>query len=42
MVSAQRHLCAADALFNLKKALIDEDVRGPRRVQGLVLLRFFM
>ena len=33
---------AADAFYpNLKNALIDEDVRGLRRVQGLVLLRFF-
>lgn len=42
LFSARRRLRAADTLYpNLKNALIDEDVRGPRRVQGLVLLRFF-
>ena len=39
--SARRRLRAADLPLNLKNALIDEDVRGPRRVQGFVLLRFF-
>ena len=40
--SARRHLRAADLFCsNLKSALIDGDVRGPRRVQGLILLRFF-
>lgn len=28
-------------LSNWKNALIDGDVRGPHRVQGLILLRFF-
>lgn len=42
-ISARRHLRAADKLsLNLRNALIDEDVRGPCRVQGLILLRFFM
>ena len=40
-ISAGDRLCASDMLLNLKDALIDGDVRGPCRVQGLVLLRFF-
>ena len=42
-ISARRHLRAADKFsLNLRNALIGEDVRGPCRVQGLILLRFFM
>jgi hypothetical protein len=41
IISARRHLRAAETPQNLKNALIGEDVRGPCRVQGLILLRFF-
>ena len=33
--------CGGSLYHNLQKALIDGDVRGLHRVQGLVLLRFF-
>ena len=36
-----RGVCVADCLLNLRNALIGGDVRGPCRVQGLILLRFF-
>ena len=41
VLNLPRGVCVADCLLNLRNALIGGDVRGPCRVQGLILLRFF-